>query len=351
MKNKIRKITFAAGILPALAVTAGLFAGCGRSENKTAVRAENPPPAKRIAPSGEKLEELRLDYANWSPVGLVLRQQKFLEDEFRADGTRITWVFSQGSNKSMEFLRSNSIDIGSSAGVAALISFANGNPIKTVYISTTPEWTALLVKPGSDVTSVAGLKGKTIAATPGTDPYVFLVRALQQAGLSLKEVKVVTLQHPDGKNELLRGRIDAWAGLDPLMAQAELAGAGYLYRNVDFNTYNVISVRRDFAEKHPDAVRRVLAAYEKARAWAKAHPEEFVRLVGDEAKITPEVAQLLVRRTGLDDSAFTGKQEASIIAAGEALRSAGILKEGAPIGEIVGQLIDRGFFTAPGGGK
>ena len=47
----------------------------------------------------------------------------------------------------MEFLRSGSVDVGSSAGVAALISFINGNPVKTVYITTTPEWTALLLKP------------------------------------------------------------------------------------------------------------------------------------------------------------------------------------------------------------
>lgn len=318
---------------------AGFLAGCGEAAPKPAAQAE--------AKAAPKLDELRLDYANWSPISLVLRQQKFVEDEFKADGTKVTWIFSQGSNKSMEYLRSSSTDIGSSAGVAALISYANGNPIKTVYISTTPEWTALLVKPGSEVTSVAGLKGKTIAATPGTDPYVFLVRSLLQAGLTLKDVNIVTLQHPDGKNELLRGRVDAWAGLDPLMAQAELADARFLYRNVDFNTYNVISVRREFAERHPDAAKRVLAAYEKGRAWAKAHPEEFVKLVGEEAKITPEVAKLLVARTGLVDSAFTGKQEQSIIAAGKALRTAGVLKDGPPVETIVGELIDRGYFAPP----
>ena len=118
---------------------------------------------------------IRLDYANWSPISLVLRSQGFLEQEFAADGVQVEWVFSQGSNKSMEFLRSASIDIGSSAGVAALISFANGNPIETVYISTTPEWTALLTAPGSGLHSLEDLRGRSIAATPGTDPYVFIL--------------------------------------------------------------------------------------------------------------------------------------------------------------------------------
>ena len=92
----------------------------------------------------EKITEIILDYANWSPISLVLKNQGFLEKELKKDNISVRWVFSQGSNKSMELLRSKSIDIGSSAGVAALVSFVNGNPIETVYVSSTPEWTALI---------------------------------------------------------------------------------------------------------------------------------------------------------------------------------------------------------------
>ncbi len=340
MKNKL---SLAVLILSVFALTAAILTGCGEGKKKqTAAAVVTEPP----------LKELRLDYANWSPLSLVLRQQKFLEEEFAKDKTEIVWTFSQGSNKSMEFLRSNSTDIGSSAGIAALISYSNGNPIKTVYIASTPEWTALLTKPGSDITKVSELKGKTIAATPGTDPYAFLVRSLQGAGLTIQDVNIVTLQHPDGKNELLRGRVDAWAGLDPLMAQAELAGAKYLYRNVDFNSYNVISVRKEFAEQHPQAVKRVLAAYEKARAWAKANPEQFTELVGNEAKITPDVAKLLIERTGLNDSAFTGKQQVAIAEAGKALQAAGVIKTDRNIVDVTNELVDTSFFApAPTAGK
>ena len=293
-------------------------------------------------------EEIRLDYANWSPIGLVLRNQRYLEDDFRDEGIKVTWVFSQGSNKSMEYLLSNSIDIGSSAGVAALISFANGNPIKTVYISTTPEWTALLVKPESEVKSIAELKGKTIAATPGTDPYVFMLRALALESLGLDDVNVVTLQHSDGKNELLRGRVDAWAGLDPLMAQAELEGAAYLYRNVDFNTYNVISVRQEFAEKYPELVARVLAAYEKARQWAKDHPDEYLSLMVKEARITDEVGRLLLQRTGLGDAAISDKLIRTLVDAGNSLKPSGVIKEDADVERLVADLTDGSYFETLG---
>jgi len=44
----------------------------------------------------------------------------------------------------------------------------------------------------------------------------------------------VLLQHPDGKTALIRGDVDAWAGLDPMMAQAEVEdGAKLFFRKPD----------------------------------------------------------------------------------------------------------------------
>lgn len=334
--------------ISAFAVIGSLFlfaVGCNKSDSQPAGQSQEADAASECAAKNLP-EEIRLDYAYWSPVGLVLRNQGFLEEDLAKDNVKVTWIFSLGSNKSMEYLMSNSIDIGSSAGVAALISFSNGNPIKTVYISTTPEWTAMLLKPGSEIKEIAELKGKTLAATPGTDPYVFMVRTLALANLTLNDVNLIPLQHPDGKNELIRGRIDAWAGLDPLMAQAELEGATYLYRNVDFNTYNVISVRQEFAEKYPELVTRVLAAYEKARQWAKDNPDEYLALVVKEARITDEEGKLLLQRTGLDDAAISDKLVKTLVDAGHSLKPSGVIKEDADVEKLVADLTDGSYFEA-----
>lgn len=98
------------------------------------------------------------------------------------------------------------------------MSRANSSPIKTVYIASRPEWTALAVRKDSPIKTVADLKGKKIAATKGTDPYLFTLRSLQQAGLTKDDVELVYLQHPDGRIALEKGDVDAWAGLDPHLA-------------------------------------------------------------------------------------------------------------------------------------
>ena len=51
-------------------------------------------------------------------------------------------------------------------------------------------------------------------------------------GLTEQDMKLVLLQHADGKTALERGDVDAWAGLDPMMAAAEVEdGARLFFRN------------------------------------------------------------------------------------------------------------------------
>ena len=136
------------------------------------------PAAARAA----EVKEIRLDWATYNPVGLVLKEKGFLEEALKPKGITVRWVQSLGSNKALEFLNAGAIDFGSSAGAAALVARINGNPIKAIYAFSRPEWTALVTRKDTGITKVADLKGKRIAVTRGTDPHIFLIRALQGAG-------------------------------------------------------------------------------------------------------------------------------------------------------------------------
>src|ERR1700675_2745167 len=157
--------------------------------------------------SVDALKDNHLDWATYNPVSMVLKQKGLLEKEFAKDGISVVWVQSAGSNKALEFLTAGSIDFGSTAGSAALVARINGNPIKSIYVYSRPEWTALVTAKDSKIASVADLRGKRVAVTRGTDPHIFLVRALAEAKLTEKDVKIVLLQHPDGKTALIRGDV------------------------------------------------------------------------------------------------------------------------------------------------
>src|SRR5437764_15004520 len=115
--------------------------------------------------AADALKEIRIDWATYNPVSMILKQKGLLEKEFAKDGISVVWVQSAGSNKALEFLNAGSIDFGSTAGSAALVAKINGNPIKSIYVYSRPEWTALVTSRDSGIASVADLKGKRVAVT------------------------------------------------------------------------------------------------------------------------------------------------------------------------------------------
>lgn len=289
-------------------------------------------------------QEIRLDWATYNPLSLLLKDKGYLEDALKPKGIKVRWVQSLGSNKALEFLNAGAIDIGSSAGAAALIARINGNPIRAIYAFSQPEWTALVTRRDSGIVKVADLKGRRVAVTRGTDPHIFLIRALQGAGLTEKDAKLVLLQHPDGRTALDRGDVDAWAGLDPMMASAEIENGDVLFfRDPSANTWGLLDVREAFATEHPDLVRTVIAAYERARLEAIEDPAALKAALTAVTKLPEAVVALQLTRTDLNHPAVGAGQADSIRAAGIALQQAGVIAADVKIPEAVDGLLDTAF--------
>ncbi|GAB1717860.1 MAG: ABC transporter substrate-binding protein [Nitrobacter sp.] len=297
-------------------------------------------PAAAFAADAPK--EIHIDWATYNPVSMLMKDKGLIEKEFAKDGIAVRWVQTLGSNKALEFLNAGSIDFGSSAGSAALVAKINGNPIKSIYVYSKPEWTALVTRKDTPIKTVTDLKGKRVAVTRGTDPHIFLVRALQKFGMSEKDIVPVLLQHPDGKTALIRGDVDAWAGLDPMMAQAELQdGARLFYRDADANTYGILNVREEFLKKYPKITQRVLAVYETARKYAVAHPEELEASFIAATKLPKDVVEKQLReRTDISNGKIGKAQRDSILAAGLALQQAGVLDAKVDVKAALDNLID-----------
>jgi sulfonate transport system substrate-binding protein len=292
-----------------------------------------------------QINQVNLDWAYYNPLSLILKEKGWLEEDLRSHGMGVQWVQSQGSNKALEFLRGRSIDFGSTAGAAAFIGRANGNPIKAIYVYSTPEWTALVTGPASTITRVEDLRGKRVAVTRGTDPHIFLLRALASAGLSEKDIQIVPLQHPDGKTALERRQVDAWAGLDPYMAQLEIdKGFKLFFRRPEWNSFGVLDVREAFAAEHPDITERVLANYEKARRWALEHSDEARSILQKAAQLSPAVAEKVWQRTSLQESRIGAAQRQVILDSANVLKSNGIVDSSVRVDKVVSELIDGSFM-------
>jgi sulfonate transport system substrate-binding protein len=301
----------------------------------------------RAAHAADKPSQIRVDWATYNPVSMVLKDQGLLEKEFAKDGIGIVWVQSLGSNKALEYLNAGSIDFGSTAGSAALLGRINGNPVKSVYVFSKPEWTALVTRKDTAINKIEDLKGKRVAVTRGTDPHIFLVRALLSVGLTEKDISEVLLQHADGKTALIRGDVDAWAGLDPMMAAAQVQdGARLFYRNKNANTYGILNSSEDFLGKYPDLAKRVLAVYDQARKYSLSHYDDEKRVFIDVTKLPGDVVDIqLKERTDLTNNRIGPAQRDTILQAGLALQQAGVIAANVDVKGKLDELIDGRFVT------
>jgi len=297
--------TLRAALLALLAAVALVLSGCVKGENSG-----SEPSGGDSGGDGLAGQTLNIDFATYNPLSLIIKDQGWLEDL----GLQVNWVQSAGSNKANEALRAGAIDVGSTAGSAALLARSNGSPIQVIAIYSQPEWAALVAPAGSDITSVEQLRGKNVAATKGTDPYFFLLQALEANGLTPEDITVQNLQHADGWAALQNGSVDAWAGLDPIMAGAEETGATLFFRNVDFNTYGFLNAREDFLEEKPEVAQAVVDAYAAAALWAAENPDKTVEILADVAGIDIPVAEKVIReRSNLDVDQVPGDAQIAVL--------------------------------------
>jgi len=323
--------------------TAIALAGCVPGEGSNL--AADPEPAATL-PGSWSSDVLNIDFATYNPLSLIIKDQGWLESTF-GDKVTVNWVQSAGSAAANDALRAGSIDVGSTAGSAALLARSNGSPIKAIDIYSQPNWAAILVGPNSDITTVADLKGKNIAANAGTDPYFFLLQALDEAGIAQSDVTITQLAHADGKTALEAGTVDAWAGLDPLLSASVVnAGSKIIYDNPAFNSYGFLNATEGFLSKSPDIAQVVVDAYEKAREWAVANPDEAAQILADVAGIDIAIAKsVLIDRTNLEVDPKPGKAQSDVLSIiGPIFVESGAVANQSDIDKALGSLYDTGYI-------
>ena len=291
-------------------------------------------------------ETLNIDFATYNPLSLIIKNFGFLDEELAESGIAINWVQSQSSADANSKLLAGALDVGSTAGSAALLARANGSPIKTIDVYSQPEWSALVVAPGSNITEVADLEGKSVAAKKGTDPYFFLLQALEEAGVEPESVTVQNLAHADGKAALFAGSVDAWAGLDPIMAGAETEGAELIYRNVDFNSYGFLNATESFLSEKPDVAQAVVNAYERARAYIIENPDATYAVLAAASGLSTEVAKVVItERTLVDINPVPGKKQTKLLAnIGKVFVANGDVPTQAQVDQALDSLYDTTFI-------
>jgi sulfonate transport system substrate-binding protein len=230
---------------------------------------------------------LRIGYQKWGTYS-ILKASGTLDSKMREFGLRVEWVEFPSGPSLLEALNAGSIDLGHAGDSPPLFAQAAGVPFKYVATSSSsPESSAIAVRNGSEIHKPRDLQGKRIGFVKGSSAHTLVIRVLEKAGLTVKDVEVVYLAPADGRAALEGGGIDAWSIWDPYLSAAEesagvrrlLNGQGYVAGREYYFAEN------SYVEKRPEVIRAFLTELTRVKDWAKERPGEINRMLAEQTGI------------------------------------------------------------------
>lgn len=217
-----------------------MLAGCG-SEKK-----------------GKEVSDIvNVAYFNQADLQEVARYEKIYEKYLGVDVNLVCFDSSGELNKA---LASGSIDIAHIGAPATASGISSGIEYNVFAIANViGQSEALIVRNNSGVLNFSELVGKTIATPFSTTSHYALIQALKLNGVDPADVDIVDMGADDIYAAWMRGDIDGAYTWDPGLAQLKADGGIVLIDSeqlteMGYPVANIMVVRSEFAEKHPDVV-------------------------------------------------------------------------------------------------
>ncbi|AGP44559.1 putative aliphatic sulfonates-binding protein precursor [Serratia plymuthica] len=229
----------------------------------------------------EKPQQITIGYQK-ANIFALLKYRGTLEQTLTPQGIKVRWIEFPAGPQMLEGLNVGSIDLAATGDAPP--AFAQAAKADLIYLGhspASPKTEAIVVPQGSPIKTVADLKGKRVALNKGSDVNYLLVSALEQAGLSYKDVTPVYLPPSDARAAFQRGSVDAWVIWDPYYAEVETHANARLLKNAEglVPHYTFYLASRHFAETYPDSAKLVIDQLSELSAWANAHQDDAAKIL------------------------------------------------------------------------
>lgn len=235
--------------------------------------------------------------ADVAPLYLGIQKGFFKEQKLT-----IKPQLAQGGAAIVTSVLSGADQIGFSNTTSLIIASSKGLPVQIIAPGVTGAsdrahaWDALLVRKDSPITSLKQLEGKTVAVNNLNNVGPLTINTVLAAdGVDYKKVKYVEVDFPDMPAALASKRVDAAWMVEPFVSAVKAAG-GRTLANPFEQTVSKLTVAAYFTTKkfiadNEDVVKRFRTAVDKSNEYAQQHPDEVRKIVLTYTKIPPAAAQ------------------------------------------------------------
>ncbi|MBC6440932.1 MAG: ABC transporter substrate-binding protein [Rhodospirillales bacterium] len=242
-------------------------------------------------------------FLEWPTANQVAQVEKTYDE---ALGVEVEWRAFGNGNEMTQAMVSGDVHIAYSQGfVPFVVGVSNGAPLKLVGIAVTyAENDLCVVRDDSGITreNASELEGMKVATPIGNVTHYKLLRTLDHLGVDASKVELVQMNPADAAVALIRGDVVmgcAFGGaLDrmkevgsPLMTGAEQEAVG-------INTFDIVTVTEDFADEHPDLVRKFMEVTEAANAAYKADPSASLSTIAGAAGMDEDATASMLANFG-----------------------------------------------------
>lgn len=166
------------------------------------------------------------------------------------------------------------------------------------------------------ISSVAGLRGRTVAFQPATPSHFFLLFHLHEAGMTIQDIKALPMDSGDAGAAFMAGKVDAAVTWEPWLGQAAEAPDGHLLVSSAEETLVIVDVlafRPEVLRDRGSDVRAIAGAWDDAVRYWRDNPDEANRIMAAQYSLDPgEFADMisgLQYLTGEDNQALAGTLE------------------------------------------
>ncbi|HEX5989931.1 MAG TPA: ABC transporter substrate-binding protein [Solirubrobacterales bacterium] len=277
-------------------MAAAVLAGCGSGGEAETTASLPLEPPREI--------DVTLDgYSGPGTVGILMAERRGYFDDLGLD----VWVRTPASRLSpVPYVVGREVALSVSHQPQVVLAKEKGAPI-TAFGSLVSKPTAAMIWPrGSGIGGVSDLKGKTIGFAGLPFEREFLVRILEQEGLALSDVKIITDDYYL-VSTVVSGQVDAIFGAANVEG-AELKALGFDPVITPVSSFGippydelVLITRSDRLAKEPDAIRAFMAAVARGTAAAIEDPEAAAsvieRSIGADADRSRKVNEAQVEAT------------------------------------------------------
>ena len=239
-------------------------------------------------------DQINVGIIEGGPESAILVQEDYLKEI----GVKVNAVTYSAGTDINNAVVSGDVDVATLGSSPVSLGIANGIGYKVVFAPYVEGGNieALVVKKDSGVSTVAGLKGKTIGTPFGTTSHYALLNALELGGLSASDVEILGLGGQDIVAAWTRGDIDAAYIWSPALDECVKNGGSIITNDGELAEQGVLIpevgvARNEFAEKYPTLVSQYVKALIKVYDLAKNDPDQAAKDVAAWEGIAEENAK------------------------------------------------------------